>query len=495
MLVHSLYQRLLFATYTQLLVLISLSMTVCCSSKDASTGDIALPPSGGGTTIDSAALKLFTLDTFLVNPTASYTDEQLLDSLQRGSIVYFWEYAHPTSKMARERYHTDDASKDQDIVTMGGSGFSMLSILAGIHRGFISRAEGLQHLQKMVDFLAIADRFHGVWSHWLNGKTGKKIAFSTKDDGGDLVETSLMCMGLICVREYFKEGTAEEKALAAKCDELWRGVEFSWYTKEGSESVLYWHWSPNYKWAINLKLQGYNESLLAYVLGASSPTHPIRAGVYDSGWAQQGAIKSTAQMYTIPIVLNHSNAYNSVGPLFFSQYSFLGLNPTGLTDAYADYEALTTNHAKIYVEYSIQNPKRWKGYGANCWGLTAGYSRKADGTMDYLDHQIAQNKDRGVINPTAALSCFPYTPKESMQFLRFIYGTWGKGLVGAAGPYDAFSPHYMWVAPRYLAIDQGTIAPMVENYRTGLLWDLFMNAPEIQAGLKKLKFHSTKYNF
>ena len=419
------------------------------------------------------------------------TDEQVLDQVQKDAIKYFWEYAEPNSKLARERYHTDDPGNDANIVTTGGSGFGLMTIIVGIDRGFIPRAEAVSRLKIALNFLENADRFHGAWPHWMNGATGQVIPFGTKDNGGDLVETSFLCQGLITLREYFKTGNAEEQALATKADNLWRGVEWDWYTK--GENTLYWHWSPNYAWQMNFKLEGYNECLITYVLAAASPTHPISSAAYKQGWARNGAIVSLGSKYNLPVVLNYNGASGNVGPLFWSHYSYLGMDPSGLTDQYANYWTLTQNHSKIINQYCVANPSKWAGYSDKCWGLTASYSRNPDGTTGYSAHQPLN--DLGVISPTAALSSFPYTPVESMKFLHYLYDEKKSLYVGVAGPYDAFSPQYNWVTPRYLAIDQGTIVPMIENYRSGLLWKLFMQAPEPKVGLTNLGFHSTKYGF
>lgn len=419
------------------------------------------------------------------------TDAQAMDQVQKDAIRYFWEYAETNSKLARERYHTDDPGNDAYIVTTGGSGFGLMSLIVGIERGFLPRAEVVSRLTIALNFLEKADRFHGAWPHWINGETGHVIPFGTKDNGGDLVETSFLCQGLLTVREYFKTGNALEQALATKADDLWKGVEWDWYTK--GENALYWHWSPNYGWQINFKLEGYNECLITYVLGASSPTHPITAATYQQGWARNGGIVSGSSQYGFPVIFNYNGAAGTVGPLFWSHYSYLGLDPRGLSDAYANYWNLTQNHSKIINQYCIANPKSWSGYSDKCWGLTASYSRNSDGTTGYSAHQ--PNNDLGVISPTAALSSFPYTPVESMKFLHYLYDEKKSTLVGVAGPYDAFSPQYNWVTPRYLAIDQGTIAPMIENYRTGMLWNLFMKAPEVKVGLQLLGFSSTQHGF
>lgn len=410
------------------------------------------------------------------------SEDSLLTLVQYQTFRYFWDNAEPVSGLARERTHLDNdyPMHDQNVVTTGGSGFGLMAILLGIERGFISREEAASRLIHVVNYLDTADRFHGAWPHWLYGETGKVKPFSPKDDGGDIVETAFLIQGLLAVREYFKNGNEEERELARKIDKLWREVEWNWYTN--GKDVLYWHWSPNYSWEMNFPIGGYNECLIAYVLAASSPTYPISATVYHKGWARNGAIKTERVYYDLPTVLDHyEHADDPVGPLFWSHYSYLGLDPRHLKDQYADYWKLNRNHALIHYRYCVDNPKKFKGYGPDCWGLTSSYSIKG-----YEAHY--PTNDLGVISPTAALASFPYTPEESMRFLRFLYAPERDSLIGIYGPFDAFSFEHKWMRPHYLAIDQGPIPVMIENYRTGLLWKLFMGAPEIQEGLKKLGF-------
>lgn len=421
--------------------------------------------------------------------TISHTlsDDSLLTLVQEQTFQYFWEGAEPTSGLARERIHMDGEypQNDQDVITTGGSGFGIMAILAGMERGFITRQQGVERLHKIVNYLEKADRFHGAWPHWLHGPTGKVKPFGTKDNGGDLVETAFMAQALICVREYLEAGNAQEKQVAAKAEQLWLDIDWSWY-RNGGQNVLYWHWSPEYGWEMNFPVKGYDESLVLYVLAASSPTHGVPAEVYHEGWARSGAISSAAQRNGHKVVVNHNGHQGSVGPLFWAHYSYLGLDPTGLSDRYADYWELTRNHALIQREYALANPKGYKGYGEHAWGLTASYS--IDG---YAAHSM--NDDRGVISPTAALSSYPYTPEYSMQVIRYLYEELGDKVWGKYGFYDAYSETAGWFPQRYLAIDQGPIPVMIENHRSGLLWKLFMGAPEVKAGLKKLGFSSTKH--
>lgn len=416
-------------------------------------------------------------------PKPIYSDEELLDKVQRQTFGYFWEGAEPTSGLARERIHLDNIypTHDKDIITIGGSGFGLMAILVGIERGFITREQALERLEKVVGFLEKADRFHGAWPHWLN-PDGKTAPFSAKDDGGDLVETAFLVQGLLTVKEYFKDGNDHERQLAQKIQKLWEGVEWDWYTK-GGEKVLYWHWSPNHGWDMNFPVGGYNEALIMYILAAGSPTHPIDKEVYEKGWARNGGIANDTVYYGLETELDHyEHDASPVGPLFWAHYSYLGLDPNELTDQYGDYWKLNVNHALIHYKHCVENPNDYEGYGEDCWGLTSSYSPRG-----YAGHR--PDKDIGVISPTAALSSIPYTPKESLRFLRHLY-TEKDSLIGTYGPFDAFSFEKDWYLPRYLAIDQGPIPVMIENYRSQLLWKLFMANEEVQNGLMTLGFDS-----
>lgn len=417
----------------------------------------------------------------------SKEDERIFTDVQRTTFQYFWEGAEPNSGLARERIHMDGVypENDQMIITSGGGGFGVMAILVGIERGFITREQGLERMERIVRFLETADRFHGAWPHWWNGETGKVKPFSAKDDGGDLVETSFMIQGLLCVRQYFKDGNDREKALGQRIDKLWKEVEFDWY--RNGKNVLYWHWSPNYGWDMNFAVTGYNECLIMYILAASSPTHSVPASVYHEGWARGGKIKANVTTYGHTLTMAHHGAPKYGGPLFWSHYSYLGLDPRGLKDAYANYWEHNRNHTLINYEWCVENPKKYKGYGPDNWGLTASYSVKF-----YAAHAPGE-EDKGVISPTAALSSMPYTPAESLAAMRNWYENKKDSIYGPYGFYDGFSDHYNWYPKKYLAIDQGPIVVMMENYRSGLLWNLFMSCPEVQSGLKKLGFQSPHF--
>lgn len=410
------------------------------------------------------------------------TTEALLDTVQHRTFLYFWEGAEPNSGLAPERIHIDGLypQNDQGVVTSGGSGFGIMALLTGIHRGYIKPQEGLGRMEKIISFLERAERYHGAFPHWWHGTTGRTKAFSPQDDGGDLVETALLMQGLLCAHQYYCNGTPQEKNLARRIDRLWREVDWNFY-RQGGKDVLYWHWSPQYGWSMDFPVRGYNEALIMYVLAASSPTHGIPPTVYHQGWAQGGAIVRPHTVEGIKLHLRYQGG--EAGPLFWAQYSFLGLNPTGLQDAYCnDYFHEMRNLTLVNRAYCIRNPHRWLGFGTDCWGLTASYS--VDG---YHAHAPNEVDDRGVISPTAALSSIVYTPQQSIAVMHHLYNM-GERVFGKYGFYDAFSETADWYPKRYLAIDQGPIVAMIENYRTGFLWQLFMSHPDVQRGLQALGF-------
>lgn len=397
------------------------------------------------------------------------SDDELLDRVQSQTLRYFTELAHPVAGLTPERNTTPD------VVTTGGTGMGVMALLAGVERGFIARDAAVALLSRMVRFLERADRFHGAWPHWLDGRTGKVVPFSPRDDGGDLVETAFLMQGLLAARQWANRADPREARLATIIDRLWREVEWSWFTR--GQDVLYWHWSPRHGWAMNLPIRGWNEGLIVYVLAAASPTHPVRSQAYHRGWAQGGAMQNggTYEGLTLPLGMPHG------GPLFFSHYSFLGLDPRGLADRYANYWDQNRAHTLVNYRYCVRNPGGHAGYGPRSWGLTA--SDTVDG---YAAH--APGDDRGVISPTAALSAFPYTPAESMAALRHFHDDLGARLFGPYGFFDAFCPDRDWFATSTLAIDQGPIVVMIENHRSGALWRLFMSCPEIAPALRVLGF-------
>jgi len=404
--------------------------------------------------------------------TRIFSDDELLDMVQEYTFRYFYDFAHPASGMARER------NTSGDVVTSGGSGFGIMALITGIERGFITREEGMAHMIRILNFLETADRFHGVWPHWMNGNSGKVVTFSEFDNGGDLVETAFLVQGLLVARQYFDQPSQDEQQIVSRITALWESVEWDWYSRNNS-GALYWHWSPNYGWQMNMQVRGWNEASIVYMLAIASPTHAVPASYWNNGWAGMPYYTNGGSFYGYTLDVG----WDRGGPLFFAHYSFLGFDPRNIKDNFTNYFNLNRNHTLIHRAYSIHNPQNHTGYGPNCWGLTA-----SDDPDGYTVHEPGAGRDNGTITPTAALSSIPYTPQESMDALKHFYRELGDKTWGWMGFYDAFNQKRNWWATSYLAIDQGPIIGMIENHRSGLLWDNFMANPEIAPMLTSIGF-------
>jgi hypothetical protein len=423
--------------------------------------------------------------------TREFSDDELLTMLQEACFHYYWEGADRSSGMARENIPGDDR-----IVATGASGFGIAALIVGVERGFITRKEGVDRLTKIVSFLEHAQRYHGAWSHYMDGSTGKTMpVFGMFDDGGDLVETSFLMQGLLAARQYFRGAAPEEEALYQRITKLWQSVEWDWYREKPDSDFLYWHWSADWSWKIHHPLIGFNEVMITYLLAIASPTHGVPAEMYYSGWASQS---EQAQHYRAGWSKSkdgdhywNGNTYYGIkldvgvgtgGPLFFTHYSYFGFDPHALHDRYTNsYFENNRTIALVNRAYVMANPKHFAGYGPDAWGLTA-----SDGPSGYVAHAPDAENDKGTLTPTGALASFPYTPEASLLAFKHYYRDLGGELWDIYGPRDAFNPGENWVSPLYMGLNQAPIAVMIENYRSGVVWKSFMANPEIGEMLKKL---------
>ncbi|MET0638272.1 MAG: glucoamylase family protein [Chitinophagaceae bacterium] len=418
-------------------------------------------------------------------------DDELLTMVQEASFRYYWDGAEKVSGLARE-----NIAGRKNMIATGASGFGIMALLVGVERKFISRQQAVERFVKIVGFLEKADKFHGVLGHFYNGPTGKvEPFFGNRDNGGDLVEHSFLVQGLLAARAYFNRSDAAEKMIREKISRLWENTEWDWYRRYPDSKFLYWHWSPDQEWVINHRLIGWNETMVTYLLAIASPTHAVPASLYYSGWANQDSTgvqyregwsgTSDGSMYT------NGNSYygikldvgvSSGGPLFFTHYSYLGYDPHGITDRYTNYFTNNQHIAEISHAYSVANPGKYKGYGDSAWGLTA-----SDGPLGYSADEPVLAQDRGKIAPTGAIGSFPYTPEESMKALKNYYYNYGSFAWGEYGFRDAFNLNQNWASGIYMGLNQAPQVVMIENYRTGLIWKLFMGDKDVLGGLKKLE--------
>ena len=424
--------------------------------------------------------------------TRELNDDELLTMLQEACFRYYWEGAHPVAGMTLENIPGDDR-----IVATGASGFGIMALIVGVDRQFITRQQGLERLSQIVTFLEKAPRYHGAWPHFMDGNTGASLpVFDAIDNGGDLVETAFLMEGLLAARQYYSGSTEAEKSLFRRISHLWETVEWDWYRQTPQSDALYWHWSPQWSWYINHRLTGFNEAMIVYLLAIASPTHGVPAGLYYSGWANQEDVgakyregwSNTHEGYNY---VNGNTYYGikldvgvgSGGPLFFAHYSYMGFDARGIHDRFTDYFDNNREMAEINLAYCEQNPGHYKGYGSDFWGLTA-----SDGAQGYLPHEPRPQEDDGTMTFTGALASFPYTPKASMDMFKHVYRDLGNRSWGVYGPRDAMNLSENWVSPIFMGLNQAPITVMIENYRTGLIWKLFMSNPEIKPMLDRIGF-------
>jgi hypothetical protein len=426
----------------------------------------------------TSALRESALSAAVTATTHPMTDDELLTMVEEASFRYYWEQAEPHSSMTRE-----SAPGDDDVIAMGASGFGIMATIVGAERGFVTRDQAVERLLRVTAFLEKADRYHGAWPHFLSGSTGKRLpVFGIFDNGVDLVETSFLMEGLLAARQYFHGANPQEQELYARITRLWEGVEWDWFRAMPQRDALYWHWSPEYAWYIQNRLTGWNEVMITYLEAIASSTHGSPASIYDAGWAGEGVgnrYGNRRKYYGISLDVGEGTG----GPLFFTDYSFMGFDPHGLHDKYADYFVNNRNQARVNLAYCMENPHHWKGYGANDWGLTA-----VDGPADYVPYEATRDLDDGTIAPTGAISAMAYTPDASMAALKHFYRDLGAQVWSIYGFRDAFNLQENWYSGITMGLNQAPMAVMIENYRTGLVWKSFMANPEIRPALEKIGF-------
>ena len=289
-----------------------------------------------------------------------------------------------------------------------------------------------------------------------------------------MVESSFVAQGLLTVRKYFDGASQVETDIRNLATSLSESIEWDWYLNGGN--TLHWLWSPTT--GFELLVQGYNECLITYLLAIASPTHPIPASCYNNSWATLADYRSSGTYYGYRLWVGADASYG--GPMFFTHYSYLGFDPRDKRDGYANYFDNSRNIALINRAYCAANPGSFVGYSDLVWGLTASFN-----PWGYNAHAPGDS-DNGTITPTAAISSMPYTPTESLATLKHFYNTYGADLWGPFGFYDAFHLGENWFADNCLAIDQGPMLIMIENYRSQLCWNNFMANTEIDAALQAI---------
>jgi len=405
--------------------------------------------------------------------------KNVMDEQEQKVVNLFFQGAEPNSGMA----YNDPSRKS--VMATGATGFGIMTLIAGVERGWISREDAANHIVKIVRFLKKAERYEGAWAHWYNVK-GEIVPFGNQNDAGEIIETTFMMGGLLTACEYFNGSSEAEKEIRTTTNEFWNTINWSHFVKDGK---FYWIWHRD-TGKYELPISGWNETLLAYILAMAAPAgHDVPVSVYKSCWqGSKNFYHAGREYYGYPLPLggNYGEA------LFLAHYSMFGMDPRKMEDSYCFYWQQNQNHTMINRHYCINEAPEEYAYDANNWGLTA--CAGCGSHPDYVARQ-PQNDD-GVISPAAALGSFPYTPFYSTQVMLNLKSKY-PAINGKYGFYASYCPAEKATAKNYLSMEQAPIAIMMENYRSGLLWSLLMKNEHVQRGLQLAGIHepTNRYGF
>jgi len=427
------------------------------------------------------------------NPTFS------LDEVQKRHFLYFWELAHPNNFQVPDRYPTDNFS------SIAATGFGLSTYLVGVERGWITRTEAADRVLKTLLFLKNLPQgpdatgvagYRGWFYHFLN--TQNALRYKTVELSS--IDTGLLMAGVLSCMTYFDQDNQTDEDIRKAADYLFRRVEFDWFLNE--QSRLSMGWFPERDGFLAADWRGYNEAMILNIMALGSPTHPVPSRLWEKWCEPYFRAEFEGQ--------DHVN----FGPLFGHQYSHCWIDFRGIQDPYMkkagfDYFENSRRATLAQREYGIKNPQKYKGYGPNIWGLTAGDGPDAEMTHEgkkifcpgYGARGVAidYQEDDGTIAPTAAIASLPFAPEVCLPTLEAMWNRWPVGKYGFFDGYNetfteinrspkAQPGYQFWVDKDYLGIDQGPIVLMIENYRSNFLWDLMKRNPYIVQGLKRAGF-------
>ncbi|MHB1615852.1 MAG: glucoamylase family protein [Metallibacterium sp.] len=429
--------------------------------------------------------------------------------LEQRTFEYFWNTTNPANGLAPDHY------PGSPFASIAATGFALTAYPIGVQNGWITRAQAEQRVLTTLKFFYNAPQgnaasgdtgYQGFFYHFLDLNTGLRYGTTT---GLSSMDNALLMAGVLFDASYFNDGSATDNQIQALANALYQHVDWTWMAQSDAP-LINLDWTPEsgfspYNW------QGYNEAMILYIEALGSPTYPLPA----SAWTDWTA--------TYPNFWGnyYGREQLSFGPLFGSQYSQAWIDFRGIQDAYMkskgiDYFINSRRATESQQAYAEANPGGWTGYGADLWGLTAcdgpgnfsftsgngqtrtfkGYAARGAGIQDSFDD--------GTIAPTAALGSIVFAPSIVIPTVQAMQSNYGAYILGQYGYYDAFNPSFQysgvtpysgavvpgvgWVDSEYLGIDQGPILLMLENYRSGFVWNVMRQNPDIQLGLQRAGF-------
>lgn len=431
------------------------------------------------------------------------SDQAFIELLEHRTFQFFWDQADPNTGLIPDRYPTPS------FASISAVGFGLTAYTIGAQRGYVTRTQAADRILLTLRFLDQAPQnadpqgssgYKGFFYHFLDMKTGKRfqqVELST-------IDTAILMAGALTCQSYFSGSNAQETEIRQIADRLNNRIEWPWAMVRTNRICM--GWTPENGF-IEYDWHGYMEGMVLLVIAMGSPTNPVPASV----WAE----------YTAAQVWGSYGGQDcfQFGPLFGHQFSHAWIDFRGVQDAATatktlDYAENTRRATYAHRAYAMQNPGQWKGYGANIWGLSA-CDGPADATLTVNGHQrtfltyAARGVssqwilDDGTITPNAAAGSLPFTPEISLPALQEMRRRFGDQLFSTYGFLDAFNetfppgasvhhgknvPGLGWIDTDYLGIDQGLIIAMVENYRTGLIWNLMRTNSRIIQGMQRAGF-------
>ncbi|MFC5581532.1 glucoamylase family protein [Rhodanobacter terrae] len=438
--------------------------------------------------------------------TALPRQQQLLvDDLERRTFDWFWQSADPKTGLVPDSY------PGRSFSSIAAVGFGLTAYGVGVERGYVTRAQAAERTLATLRFFANAPQndseddaagYHGFFYHFIDMKTGKRAMRYVELSS---VDTTLLLGGVLFAQSYYDRDTPQEAEIRQLADTIYRRVDWPWM--QPRKPLISMGWTPGGKF-IPTDWKGYNEGMLVYILALGSPTHPVEADAWK------------AWLSTNPLTWGkfYGQTFLNFAPLFGHQYTEIWIDFRGIRDAWSrehDLDYFENGRRATYAQrsYAIANPGRWTGYGANVWGLTAsngpgglvvkgaagdrtfyGYTARGAG-LDYIS-------DDGTIAPTAAGGSIAFAPEIVIPALQEMKRRYGADIYNRYGFVDAFNPSFHvqtpmrtgklrpmgWVDSVQLGIDQGPIVLMVEDWRSGFVWNVMKKNPYIRKGLERAGF-------
>ncbi len=420
------------------------------------------------------------------------TDSEL-ESLQRDTFNYFLRWTNPENGLVLDKSAPDWPA------SIAATGFALAVYPVAVERGFISREAAVKVILTTLRFFWNSSQssepdstgYRGFYYHFLDMHTGRRAWHSELST----VDSAILLAGVLTAGAYFGADTAEEGQVRAIADALYQRADWPW-AQNGGATVTH-GWTPESGF-LRWRWQGYDEALVLYILALGSPTHPLPESSY------------TAWVSTYEWKHSYGYEYLYAGPLFTHQISHVWIDFRGIQDAFMrdrgiDYFENTRRATFVQQRYAIENPKQFEGYGKDCWGITASdgpgpanilaHGRQRQ-FFDYLARGVPDGPDDGTIAPWAVVASLPFAPEIVLPAIDYLVNKLDLKTGNSCGFKATFNPTYPdkhdnphgWVSRWHYGINQGPINPMIENYRTGLLWRLMKSCPYVVNGLRRAGF-------